>query len=343
MTGAAAARLYDDHVDAVHALVARRVGGAAAPAITGSAFELALRTWDRFDTDRGTERLFLYGVAIKTLRAHQDAERTHLQSLQFSTDALNDNALDPLVSGQRSAPAMVVEHEANQDLRGRPTAANDHNAARAKTPEARVMLAVAELDPEDRDIILPGVETQDSKGNWLENVRCIHGHFNHGRGYGLPYFYPELDQYFSILRDPFDLAVSMYFFAKGRSRAGRFWFRGEAVDISKQFPNVESYVNAYPYWLFDHLPQDVTLENYEEKIRSRFIYIGIFEDLQTTIDNLGRVLGKASASLPHVNVSTYDEPIPERLREGFYADYPLLKKVYDLAVDTYRLEGYRFP
>ena len=65
--------------------------------------------------------------------------------------------------------------------------------------------------------------------------------------------------------------------------------------------------------------------------------------MQTTIDNLGRVLGKASASLPHVNVSTYDEPIPERLRERFYADYPLLKKVYDLAVDTYRLEGYRFP
>ncbi|MGB1931218.1 MAG: hypothetical protein ACPHO8_18070, partial [Mariniblastus sp.] len=118
---------------------------------------------------------------------------------------------------------------------------------------------------------------------------------------------------------------------------------GEAVDISKQFPDVESYVKSYPYWLFDHLPQDVTLENYEEKIRSRFIYIGIFEDLQTTIDNLGRVLGKASASLPHVNVSTYDEPIPERLREGFYADYPLLKKVYDLAVDTYRLDGYRFP
>ena len=45
-------------------------------------------------------------------------------------------------------------HEANKDLRGRSTAATDHNAARAKTPEARVMLAVAELDPEDRDIIL---------------------------------------------------------------------------------------------------------------------------------------------------------------------------------------------
>ena len=67
LTGAAAARLYDDHVDAVHALVARRVGAAAASAVTAEAFELALRSWDRFDTERGTERLFLYGMATRTL------------------------------------------------------------------------------------------------------------------------------------------------------------------------------------------------------------------------------------------------------------------------------------
>ena len=71
--------------------------------------------------------------------------------------------------------------------------------------------------------------------------------------------------------------------------------------------------------------------------------MGVFEDLQTTIDNLGKVLGKESATLPHVNVSTYDENIPEQLREKFYADYPLLKKVYDLAVRTYKLDGYEFP
>jgi hypothetical protein len=47
--------------------------------------------------------------------------------------------------------------------------------------------------------------------------------------------------------------------------------------------------------------------------------------------------------LPHFNVSTYDENIPEHLREQFYLDYPLLKKVYDLALSTYKLEGYEFP
>ena len=196
---------------------------------------------------------------------------------------------------------------------------------------------------ERRDIILPRVPTQDRKGRWLPQVRCIHGHFNHGRGYGLPSFYPEVQQYFSILRDPFDLAVSMYFFAKGRSRRGEFWFRGQCVDINQQFPNVEDYVQAFPYWFYDHLPQDVTLDNYEERMRSRFVYLGIFEDLQNSVDHLAMILGKPKTQLPHFNVSVYDEPVPEHLREGFYRDYPLLKKIYDLAVSTYRLPGYTFP
>jgi len=154
LTGAAAARLYDDHVDAVHALVARRVGAAAAPAITAEAFELALRTWDRFDTERGTERLFLYGIATRALRGHLDVERDHLRSLRITSDALSVDMLDPLVSGQQAAPARVVEHEANEDLRGGSAAVTGDDGADPRAPEARVMRAVSELDPEDRDIVL---------------------------------------------------------------------------------------------------------------------------------------------------------------------------------------------
>ena len=189
---------------------------------------------------------------------------------------------------------------------------------------------------ETQDIILPRVDTQDEQGRWLDNVKCIHGHFNHGRGYGLPYFYPEVDQYFTILRDPFDLVCSMYFFVKGRSIRGEFWFRGEQVDIRDQFPTVESYIDSYPYWLFDHLPRHLTIANYREKIEETFVYIGVFEDLPTSIANLGKVLGKEMWDMPHMNESVYDEIVPEQLREKFYRDYPLLKRVYDLALEKYR-------
>jgi len=108
------------------------------------------------------------------------------------------------------------------------------------------------------------------------------------------------------------------------------------VDLRNQFPNVESYVRTYPYWLFNHLPQDITLVNYREKLQEQFVYIGIFEDLQTSIDNLGLVLGKPQTQLPKFNVSTYDESVPESLRKQFYHDYPLLDQVYQFALEQYR-------
>jgi hypothetical protein len=40
--------------------------------------------------------------------------------------------------------------------------------------------------------------------------------------------------------------------------------------------------------------------------------------------------------MPHMNESNYDEIVPEHLRAEFYYDYPLLKRVYDLALATYR-------
>ena len=181
--------------------------------------------------------------------------------------------------------------------------------------------------------------TQDEEGNWLPDVRCIQAHFHHGHGFGLPYFYPELDQYITILRDPFDLMVSMYFFMKGRSRQGQFWYRGRPVDISEKFPNIESYLRTYPYWMFSHLPQNLTLVNYRQQLESQFVYIGVYEDLQASIDQLAAVLDQPTMLLPVSNASNYDENVPNHLREQFYLDYPLPKRIYDFALENYLDSG----
>ena len=222
---------------------------------------------------------------------------------------------------------------------------------------------------ETQDIVLPHVPIRGEHGRRLPDVGCIHGHFNHGRGYGLPYFYPDVDQYLrccetrDLMLVKFDIVCSMYFFAKAqvscsppplvfhdcetldivsyffakaRSAAGQFWFRGQPVDIRQQHPNLESYVRDYPYWLFDHLPQDLTLANYEELLPERFVYIGILEDMPTSIKNLATVLDQPQSTLPRANVSTYDEAIPEHLRPAFYQQYPLLEKIYQFAVENYQ-------
>ena len=196
---------------------------------------------------------------------------------------------------------------------------------------------------ETQDILLPRISTRDENGNWDPEIKCIHGHFDTLRGYGLPYYYPEIDQYFTIFRDPFDIVVSMFFFCKGRSAEGRFWYRGKQVNILDQYPNVEFYLRENPYWIYNHLPQDITIQNFEERLREHFIYIGIQEELQTSIGLLSRILGKPEIQLPRYNESNYDEPVPEWLREKFYEDYPLLNRIYEFAKQNYdKPENYYF-
>lgn len=153
LTGAAAARLYDDHVDAVHALVTRRVGPDASPDITGEAFEHALRTWERFDSGRGTERLFLFGAATTVIRRHLDAERAHLVTLRMPLGIGGVIVHDPLVAGQRQAPARVVDHAANSDIRADINSSVDDDAD-DNSPAAQTMRAIVSLAPDDRDIVL---------------------------------------------------------------------------------------------------------------------------------------------------------------------------------------------
>jgi len=148
LIGAAAARLYDDHVDAVHALIARRVGPEAAGDIVAEAFEHALRSWDRFDPDRGTERLFLFGASVAVLRRHGVAERKYLRTLEVRDDLTTSiNIVDPLVGDQQQRAPRVVEHSANEDLLG----GAEWREAPSGSP---LMAAIADLAPDDRDIVL---------------------------------------------------------------------------------------------------------------------------------------------------------------------------------------------
>lgn len=192
------------------------------------------------------------------------------------------------------------------------------------------------IQDESQDIKLPKVGVRLEDGSFRQDIKCIHGHFNHGRGYGLPYHYPEISQYITILRDPFDIVVSMYFFFKGKSLRGEFFHRGKQIDVRDQFPSVEHYVRNYPDWLFDHLPQDLSLANHEQMLRKRFVYIGLFEEMQTSIDVLAAIFGKPTMDMPVKNVSRYDEPVPESLRQKFYDDYPLLLKIYQFVKKRFR-------
>jgi RNA polymerase sigma factor (sigma-70 family) len=162
LTGAAAVRLYDDHVDAVHALIARRVGPVLSPDLTAEAFEHALGIWDRFDRQRGSERLFLFGAGVAVIRKYPAAERAHLCGLKMPT-IVSAPVDDPLVTRAQERRARSVaprETEARgghtSDAHSMPPSSDAGSGAVDTTPDdlMQAMRAVAELAGDDRDILL---------------------------------------------------------------------------------------------------------------------------------------------------------------------------------------------
>lgn len=125
-------------------MVTRRVGAAIGSKVTAEVFEQAVRTWDRFDSDRGTERLFLLGTATVILRGHADAERQHLLRLR-PVDRTGGIVRDPLVvvRGPNGEYIDATDDQADGDEDELP--ADDITFT---------MRAVTELPPDDRDILL---------------------------------------------------------------------------------------------------------------------------------------------------------------------------------------------
>ena len=165
---------------------------------------------------------------------------------------------------------------------------------------------------------------------------CIHGHFNKREKIGVMDYYPEADQFILILRDPFEMAVSRYFFTKG---LGENWFRnGKPVPpMREQFCDVGDYLKRYRErrYVTNLLPHEVTLDNYEEMFEEYFVYVGITEDLQTSVDVLAQRLGFPSVPVERLNTSVYDEEVTEEMREEFVRNHPLQYAIYNYAVRHY--------
>ena len=121
------ARLYDDHVDAVHAYLARRLGGELARDLVADVFEAAAGQLARFDPELGSERAWLFGIATNLLRWHWRTEERRLRAWRRA-------------GGRQSVPGdplldVVTRLDAESDA-------------------ATVMAAIADLPADDRDLLL---------------------------------------------------------------------------------------------------------------------------------------------------------------------------------------------
>lgn len=166
----------------------------------------------------------------------------------------------------------------------------------------------------------------DSTGAVKSGI-CIHGHFAHNEVFD---FYGDYaKQFISILREPFEAHASLYFYIKGLGDKAPA-DNPMAKKISMEGYNLKDFFEDFPesnlLWFFY---PGMTLENYQEIIDEKFLFIGTTERLKDSVDMLANLLGKTTVNIPRWNTSSWDENVEDRLRSTFSHNNPLATSIYD--------------
>lgn len=134
------AAMYEQHADVLFSYLARRVGRDLAEDLLAEVFHSAIESYASFDSARGTQRCWLFGIASNLLRRHWRTEQRRLRALARHA-AAPPTHIDPLLT--------VGDHVAN--------------AVDAAADADRVIEALAELSPDDRTLLfLSGWEDLNS-------------------------------------------------------------------------------------------------------------------------------------------------------------------------------------
>lgn len=158
---------------------------------------------------------------------------------------------------------------------------------------------------------------------------CIHGHFNQRKGFGVRDYYPDASQFIMIMRDPLEMRLSLYFFLKSSAKRGYHW-NGKWV-TEPPFKSLEEFFENDPTNIFEFIPFDLTLQNYEQVIQDNFVHIGIMEQLPESVNSLAEKLGKPKRKIEHLNVSEWDEKIPDSTVKAFEEQNRLEYAMYNFA------------
>ena len=168
----------------------------------------------------------------------------------------------------------------------------------------------------------------------LKSGMCIHGHFNWKRGNGADKWYPEVNQFLSLVRDPFELHLSTYFYVRREATEGKGGaFRsGQAHEIVGEDWTLEEYLReSRQSYMMSFFPDDITIDNFRDVLEERYVFIGVTERLQESANVIAAKLGRAETTIPHRNVSSRTEEVPPGARDEFRAENELAFSVYDFA------------
>ena len=137
------------------------------------------------------------------------------------------------------------------------------------------------------------------------------------------------------MRDPFELAVSSFFYLQKAGDNFKDKSRLPKSDLKKYL------FNDYVPNTLNHFPFDVTIDNYKDGIEKYFICMGITEDMNASISQLADKLGfSVPNSIGFLNRTERNSPVPYELKGEFMERWPLEYAVYEYAKESLTRHDY---
>ncbi|WP_299880742.1 hypothetical protein [uncultured Cocleimonas sp.] len=179
-----------------------------------------------------------------------------------------------------------------------------------------------------------GNNTLPPRHSLKENARdgslCVYGHFNRAKKFGVEHYYPEVNQFVTIIREPFEMAVSGYFYVRKTNPNWR-------DQLNLQKGGLREYLESMHSGLLNFFPQEVTNDNYVEIIEAKYVEIGVTEFLSESIARIAEKLNQqySPEMLKHLNVAKRDLDVPYELKESFMNRHKLEYSVYNYVLNKF--------
>lgn len=167
----------------------------------------------------------------------------------------------------------------------------------------------------------------------------VYGHFHSRRGLGIDKYYPHVDQFVTILREPLERVVSGYFFMTKNETMRR------AFPVAARL-TLEQYVSGWPKLgvLRRHgepmscfLPRNFNKDNFKEIFDTLFVEVGVTEFLEASMNRIAEKLGFDfdGAQLQHLNAAKRDREVPDDIKAKFIERNALDYEMYNYARDRF--------
>jgi len=123
---------------------------------------------------------------------------------------------------------------------------------------------------------------------------CVHGHFPNKLNIGVFDYYPSASQFITLIRDPLDMALSMYNYRKTFLDNKHQFKKINKENKSNQYNRIpiNNWIEKYELDFLDFFPFELTLKNFKKVIEKYFIHILVLEDFTNSVEILAGKLNK---------------------------------------------------